>query len=85
MQRALIRSRASSLGAGYGDFKAAVGDAVVDYLAPVRERYGEIRADEETLEWTLAGGADRARTIATDVLADVRDAMGVGPRHPRHA
>ena len=30
-------------GKGYGDFKAAVGDAVADYLAPVRERYAELR------------------------------------------
>ena len=33
-------------GAGYGDFKGAVGEAVADYLAPVRERYAELRADE---------------------------------------
>jgi tryptophanyl-tRNA synthetase len=66
-------------GAGYGDFKGAVGDAVAEYLAPVRERYAEIRADEEALEGTLAGGADRARSIASDVLSDVRAAMGVGP------
>src|SRR5919198_1723491 len=33
-------------GSGYGDFKGAVADAVVDYLAPVRERYTEVRSDE---------------------------------------
>jgi tryptophanyl-tRNA synthetase len=65
-------------GAGYGDFKAAVGDAVADYLAPVRERYAELRADEQALEATLAGGAERARTIAAGTLRDVRAAMGVG-------
>ena len=37
-------------GAGYGAFKQAVADAVVDYLAPVRERYNELRADEAELE-----------------------------------
>jgi tryptophanyl-tRNA synthetase len=66
-------------GARYGDLKAAVAAAVVDYLAPVRERYAELRADEQTLEDTLAGGADRARAIASQTLADVRDRMGVGP------
>jgi tryptophanyl-tRNA synthetase len=65
-------------GSGYGDFKAAVADAVVEYLAPVRERYGELRGDEATLEATLAAGADKARAIASDTLADVRRAMGVG-------
>jgi tryptophanyl-tRNA synthetase len=66
-------------GAGYGDFKASVAEAVGAYLAPVRERYGSLRADEEALEATLAAGAERARTIAVDTLADVRRAMGVGP------
>jgi tryptophanyl-tRNA synthetase len=64
-------------GSGYGDFKAAVGDAVAEYLAPVRERYAELRADETALERALASGAERARSIAAPVLADVRDAMGV--------
>jgi tryptophanyl-tRNA synthetase len=66
-------------GSGYGDFKSAVADAVVDYLAPVREGYGELRADESALEATLAAGADKARAIASDTLADVREAMGIGP------
>jgi tryptophanyl-tRNA synthetase len=67
-------------GQGYGDFKAAVGDAVVELLAPVRERYVELRPDEAALETTLQEGAERARAIASGVLADVHDAMGVGPR-----
>jgi tryptophanyl-tRNA synthetase len=66
-------------GSGYGDFKTAVADAVVDWLAPVRERYHELRADEDELERLLAAGADKARTIAAATLADVREAMGVGP------
>ena len=63
----------------YGDFKVAVADAVVDYLAPVRERYDAIRADSAELERVLALGADKARAIAGGVVADVREAMGVGP------
>jgi tryptophanyl-tRNA synthetase len=66
-------------GSGYGDFKAAVADAVVDYLAPVRERYAELRPDEGAIEQTLATGADKARAIAADTLADVRSAIGIGP------
>ena len=64
-------------GAGYGDFKAAVGDAVAEYLAPVRERYAGLRADEAGLERVLAAGADRAREIAAGTLAEVRRSMGV--------
>jgi tryptophanyl-tRNA synthetase len=66
-------------GSGYGDFKAAVGDAVADYLTPVRERYAELRADEAQLEATLAQGAEHARAIASETLVAVRRAMGVGP------
>ena len=64
---------------GYGDLKAAVAAAVIDYLAPVRERYAELRADESALEAILADGATRARAIASNTLADVRERMGVGP------
>jgi tryptophanyl-tRNA synthetase len=65
-------------GSGYGDFKAAVAEAVVDYLAPVRERYHELRGQEEEIEAVLDAGAEKARSIAVPVLADVRQAMGVG-------
>jgi tryptophanyl-tRNA synthetase len=65
-------------GSGYGDFKAAVADAVVDYLGPVRERYEELRPDQAALEAALAQGAEKARTTASETLADVRAAMGVG-------
>jgi tryptophanyl-tRNA synthetase len=68
---------------GYGAFKQAVADAVVAYLAPVRERYEELRRDEGQLEQTLTEGADKARAIASATLADVREAMGVGPVRPR--
>ena len=70
-------------GQGYGAFKQAVADAVIDYLAPVRERYHELRGDESELERILEAGADKARAITTDTMEDVRRAMGVGPVRPR--
>jgi tryptophanyl-tRNA synthetase len=66
-------------GAGYGDFKQAVAEAVVEYLAPVRERYAELRPDRAALEATLAAGAEKARAIASGTLAEVRERMGFGP------
>jgi tryptophanyl-tRNA synthetase len=63
-------------GSGYGDFKQAVAEAVVEYLAPVRERYTELRADEAELERILGLGAEKARAMAAPVLADVRERMG---------
>jgi tryptophanyl-tRNA synthetase len=62
----------------YGDFKEAVGEALVELLAPVRERYAELRRDEAAIEAALERGAERARAIADPVLAEVQQAMGVG-------
>jgi tryptophanyl-tRNA synthetase len=66
-------------GLRYGDLKTAVGDEVAGWLAPVREAYVELRADEERLEDILEAGAEKARAIASATVADVRAAMGVGP------
>jgi tryptophanyl-tRNA synthetase len=63
---------------GYGDLKAATAQAVVEMLAPVRERYAELRPDEERLETILAEGAEKAAEMARETLADVRAAMGFG-------
>jgi tryptophanyl-tRNA synthetase len=70
-------------GLRYGDFKTAIGDEVAEWLAPVRERYAELRGDDAALEGILEAGADKARAIAATTLADVREALGVGPA--RHA
>ena len=69
-------------GSGYGAFKQAVAEAVVECLAPVRERYQELRNDVRELEGILERGADKARAIAQGTLADVRETMGVGPVRP---
>jgi tryptophanyl-tRNA synthetase len=66
-------------GSGYGAFKQAVADEVAAYLAPVRERYAELRADEAGLERALELGGDKARAIARETMLEVRAAMGVGP------
>ncbi len=63
---------------GYGDLKVAALEAVDAELAPLRERYAELRADEAALEASLAVGAARASEIASEVLSDVREALGVG-------
>jgi tryptophanyl-tRNA synthetase len=66
-------------GAGYGDFKKAVAEAVVELLGPTRERYAKLRPDETALEAVFAAGAGKARALAAPVLADVRERMGYGP------
>ncbi|HEY2714710.1 MAG TPA: tryptophan--tRNA ligase [Solirubrobacterales bacterium] len=70
-------------GKGYGDFKGAVADGVVELLAPVQARYAELRPDEAELERVMAVGAEKAAAIAAPVLADVRARMGFGGVPPR--
>jgi len=65
-------------GAGYGELKKATADGVVELLAPVRERYAELRPDQAALEAALAAGAEKARAIASKTLTEVRHRMGVG-------
>jgi tryptophanyl-tRNA synthetase len=65
---------------GYGDLKTATAQAVVEMLAPVRERYAELRGDEQRLDAILAEGAEKARVMAGETLRDVRAAMGYAPQ-----
>ena len=69
--------------AGYGSFKEAVGEAVVELLRPVRERYEQIRPDEGAVDALLARGADKARAIASPTVAVARERMGIGPIRAR--
>src|SRR5580765_1491720 len=61
---------------GYGDFKQAVGEAVVELLAPVQERYGALRADEGELLRLLGVGADKARAASAPTLEAMYERMG---------
>jgi tryptophanyl-tRNA synthetase len=62
--------------AGYGQFKEAVGDAVVALLAPIQERYATLRADEPELLRLLAVGADKARAASAPTLEAMYERMG---------
>jgi tryptophanyl-tRNA synthetase len=63
-------------GAGYGQFKADVGEAVVDLVSPVQERYRELRADEGELRRLLGLGADKARAASAPTLERMYEVMG---------
>lgn len=62
--------------AGYGEFKEAVGESVVSLLAPIRERYEALRADERELQRLLAVGAEKARRVAEPTLETMYERMG---------
>jgi tryptophanyl-tRNA synthetase len=63
-------------GAGYGQFKSDVAEAVESMIGPVRERYLELRADEGPLLEVLSTGTDQAQAIASRTLADMKQRMG---------
>jgi tryptophanyl-tRNA synthetase len=63
-------------GAGYGPFKEDVGEAVVALIAPIQERYKELRADEGELRRMLAVGAEKAREASAPTLEAMYRRMG---------
>ena len=63
-------------GKGYGDFKAAVAEAVVEELRPVKERFDRVIADKGYLEDVAAKGAERASRIADRTLQKAMKKIG---------
>ncbi|MFO1537502.1 MAG: tryptophan--tRNA ligase [Actinomycetota bacterium] len=67
-------------GGGYGSLKTAAAEAVVAFLAPLQARYAELAADPAGVDAVLAAGAAKAEAVADQVMARVRDAVGLLPR-----
>ena len=65
-------------GKGYGDFKLALADAMIDYLAPIQERYTELLSDKEELVRILKDGAEKLQPSAVQKIADVKNKVGLG-------
>jgi tryptophanyl-tRNA synthetase len=63
-------------GSGYGQFKTDVGEAVVEAVQPIQERYRELRADPAELQRLLARGAEKARKTSEPTLEAMFDRMG---------
>jgi tryptophanyl-tRNA synthetase len=63
-------------GAGYGQFKEEVGEAVVQLLAPIQERYRGLRSDDAELQRLLGIGAAKAREASAPTLTAMYERMG---------
>lgn len=63
-------------GKGYGDFKTAVGEAVVEELRPVRERFDELMKNRDFLTETWRKGAENAEKLANRTLSKVMKKIG---------
>lgn len=63
-------------GKGYGEFKPAVGEAVAEYIKPIREKYIELQNDKNYLTEILKSGAEQARRAAFKTLRKVYKKVG---------
>ncbi len=64
-------------GKGYGDFKAAVAEVVVEYLRPIRATALELLADEKHLLDILHQGSHKARAVAQETVETTYKNLGV--------
>ena len=65
------------IGKGYGDFKAAVAEVVVEYFRPIRAKALELLEDETHLIDLLHEGAAKAREVASETLRDTYKNLGL--------
>lgn len=67
-------------GKGYGVFKPAVGEAVVEALRPIREETERLLGDKGYLETLYRQGAEKAAALANRTLRKVHKKVGFAPR-----
>ena len=67
-------------GKGYGEFKDAVADAVIEVVAPIQAEQKRLLADKAYLEGVLKTGAEQASYIASKTLSKVYRKVGLIPR-----
>lgn len=66
-------------GKGYGDFKMAVAEVVVDELRPLQERFKELSSDKAYIDSIIKKNADTANYLATKTLRKVQRKVGFPP------
>jgi tryptophanyl-tRNA synthetase len=64
-------------GQGFGAFKPALGELLVDKLAPIAARFRDLKDDHTALDAILAKGAARATALAAPTLAATYEALGL--------
>jgi tryptophanyl-tRNA synthetase len=61
----------------YGDMKKQLGEDMVNFIRPIRERAADIQHNKELLTKIIRTGAEKARASASKTLGQVRTAMGM--------
>lgn len=64
-------------GQGFGAFKPALGELLVEKLRPIRERFVALKDDHAAIDAALVAGADRATTLARPTLDAAYAALGL--------
>ena len=64
-------------GQGFGAFKPALGELLVETLRPIIDRFNDLRTDTAALDAILIKGADRAAALAAPTLAATYQALGL--------
>jgi tryptophanyl-tRNA synthetase len=64
-------------GKGYGDFKGAVAEVVVEYFRPIRAKAIDLLSDEKHLLDILHNGAAKARVVASQTLEKAYENLGI--------
>ncbi|MGD9595340.1 tryptophan--tRNA ligase [Wolinella succinogenes] len=64
-------------GKGYGIFKVAVAEAVIEGLKPIQERYAKLTKEQGYLEEVLSHGANEVRKIAQKTYKEVKERVGL--------
>ncbi len=67
-------------GKGYGDFKLAVGESVVDVLKPLQDRVAELSKDKAYIDSIIKNNGERANYVATKTLRKVQKKIGFPER-----
>ena len=67
-------------GKGYGDFKMAVGESVVNVLKPIQDRYAELQKDKGYLDSIIKTNAEKAQYYANKTLRKVQKKIGFPER-----
>ena len=64
-------------GQGFGTFKLALGELLIDRLGPINARFNALRQDRPALDAILKRGAEKARALAAPTLNAAYDALGL--------
>jgi tryptophanyl-tRNA synthetase len=71
-----FRDKYASCEIRYGDLKKQLGEDIVKFTEPIRERINEILADNKYLSKVVASGAEKARSSASKTIKEVREIIG---------